>query len=254
MGAVPECAPSYDALETETWKSGRAAHALGMRFSDVGVLSCAWLAGFSVAVRATDWKPLFNGKDLDGWVQKGGKAGYAVDGGEVVGRSVAGTPNSFLCTARSYTNFILELDFKPHPALNSGVQVRSEVFNEPKKLILNGKTNHIPAGRVHGYQVEIDPSKRAWTGGIYDEGRRGWLVDLKTNDVARAALKMGEWNQFRIECVGDGIKTFLNGVPAAQLKDGLTPAGFIGLQVHGVGKNTNQLEMRWRNIRIQELP
>lgn len=247
-------APPYDALETETWKSGRGGHAPGMRFLEICVLSCACVAAVGRQLDAAEWKPLFNGKDLDGWVQKGGKAMYAVEGGMVVGKAVAGTPNSFLCTARNYTNFILELDFKPHPALNSGVQVRSEVFSEPKKLILNGKTNNVPAGRVHGYQVEIDPSKRAWTGGIYDEGRRGWLVDLKTNDTARAALKMGEWNQFRIECVGDEIKTYLNGVAAAQLKDGLTPAGFIGLQVHGVGKNTNQLEMRWRNIRIQELP
>lgn len=211
------------------------------------------LAGLSRAGAEDGWKELFNGRDLTGWVQHGGKAKYAVEGGELVGRAVPGTPNSFLCTTRPFTNFVLELEFKPHPALNSGVQVRSEVREVPYKVVWNGKTNSIPAGRVHGYQVEIDPSKRAWTGGIYDEGRRGWLADLKTNDTARAALKMGEWNRFRIECEDDRIRTFLNGVPAAQLRDSMTPSGFIGLQVHGVGKNTNQLEIRWRNVRIREL-
>lgn len=211
------------------------------------------LAGLSRAGAEDGWKELFNGRDLTGWVQHGGKANYAVEGGELVGKAVPGTPNSFLCTTRAFTNFVLELEFKPHPALNSGVQVRSEVREVPYKVVWNGKTNSIPAGRVHGYQVEIDPSKRAWTGGIYDEGRRGWLADLKTNDTARAALKMGEWNRFRIECEDDRIRTFLNGVPAAQLRDSMTPSGFIGLQVHGVGKNTNQLEIRWRNVRIREL-
>jgi hypothetical protein len=199
------------------------------------------------------WVPLFNGSDLSGWVQRGGKARYLVDGNELIGRAVPGTPNSFLCTSRNYTNFILEVEFKPCPSLNSGIQVRSEASAAPYKVVWKGKTNSIPAGRVHGYQVEIDPSSRAWTGGIYDESRRGWMADLKTNDTARAAFRMGEWNRFRIECQGDVLKTYLNGIPAAELKDSMTSAGFIALQVHSVGKNTNQLEMRWRNIRIQEL-
>jgi hypothetical protein len=106
---------------------------------------------------------------------------------------------------------------------------------------------------VHGYQVEIDPSKRAWTGGIYDEGRRGWLFDLKNNEAARHAFKPEAWNTFRIECKGDLIKTWLNGVPAAELHDAVTPSGFIALQVHGVGKKTEPLKVRFRKIRIKEL-
>ncbi len=210
--------------------------------------------GSSLLAAEARWVPLFNGRNLEGWVQRGGKALYSVDGPELVGRAVPGTPNSFLCTGRSYTNFILELEFKPHPALNSGIQVRSEAAAQAYKVVWNGKTNSIPQGRVHGYQVEIDPSARAWTGGIYDESRRGWMADLKTNAPARAALRMGEWNRFRIECQGDQLKTFLNGIPAVELKDSMTPAGFIALQVHSVGNKTNLLEMRWRNIRIQELP
>ena len=85
------------------------------------------------------------------------------------------------------------------------------------------------------------------------EGRRKWLVDLKNNEPARKAFKQGEWNKFRIECRGDSIKTWLNGVPAADLKDSVTPSGFIGLQVHGVGKKQEPLEVRFRNLRIKEL-
>ncbi|MFM7099824.1 MAG: DUF1080 domain-containing protein, partial [Verrucomicrobiota bacterium] len=107
---------------------------------------------------------------------------------------------------------------------------------------------------VHGYQVEIDPSPRAWTGGLYDEGRRGWLADLKNNEAARMAFRSNDWNALRIECRGDRLRTFLNGVPAADLQDSLTPSGFIGLQVHGVGRRTDPLEIRWRSIRITELP
>ena len=94
---------------------------------------------------------------------------------------------------------------------------------------------------------------RLWSGGIYDESRRGWLKDLAYNHAARKAFKGGEWNHLRIECNGDTIKTWINGVPAAELKDDATPTGFIGLQVHGVGTKTKPLEIRFRNIRLKEL-
>lgn len=205
---------------------------------------------------ADGWLSLFNGKDLDGWIPRGGKAKYRADNGEIIGTSVPNTTNSFLCTKNDYSDFILELEFKVHPDLNSGVQIRSQCFDEPKTVTLGGKEIKIPAGRVHGYQVEIDADVkrgRLWTGGIYDEGRRGWLVDLKNNEPARKAFKPEEWNQFHIECKGDSIKTWLNGVPAAELKDDVTASGFIGLQVHGVGKREEPLEVRFRNLRIKEL-
>ena len=195
-------------------------------------------------------KPLFDGKTLDGWVQKGGKAKYRVEDGEIVGSTVPNTTNSFLCTTKDYDNFILTLEFKVDDELNSGIQIRSH--DKAETVEHNGKTIKVPAGRVHGYQVEIDPKPRAWTGGIYDEGRRGWLNDLSKNEEARKAFKHNEWNTFRIECRGDTIKTFLNGVPAADLKDSLTPSGFIALQVHAVGKKEEPIEVRWRNIRIDE--
>jgi hypothetical protein len=182
----------------------------------------------------------------------------------VVGTSVTNTGNSFLCTARDYGDFVLELEFKVDPKLNSGVQIRSQCFDQATALtdakgqpVTDGKGKHLraPAGRVHGYQVEIDPSARAWSAGIYDEGRRGWLKDLKDKPEAQKAFKQADWNKLRVECRGDSIKTWLNGVPAADLKDGVTPRGFIALQVHGIGndKSKEGTQVRWRNIRIQVL-
>jgi hypothetical protein len=202
---------------------------------------------------AAEEVPIFNGKDLAGWVQRGGQAKYSVEDGAIVGRSVPNTANSFLCTEREYGDFVLELEFRVHPELNSGVQVRSHRYDEPKTVTWQGKEITIAAGRVHGYQVEIDPSDRAWTGGIYDEGRRGWLDDLKDNEPARKAFKPGEWNHLRVECRGPLIKTWLNGVPAAELTDEMDRSGFIALQVHGVGKREEPLEVRWRNLRLNEL-
>lgn len=220
------------------------------------VLTLSALLAIGSAARAADeagFVPLFDGKSLAGWEQHGGKAKYAVEDGMIVGTSVPNTSNSFLCTTKTYGDFILELDYKVDKGLNSGVQVRSECFDHPTTVEWKGKTLKFPADRVHGYQVEIDPSDRAWSGGIYDEGRRGWLNDLKNNEPARKAFKQGDWNHYRIECKGDSIKTWINGVPAADLKDSLTPKGIIALQVHGVGKNEKELHVRFKNIRIKSL-
>ena len=188
-----------------------------------------------------EWMELFDGKSLNGWRQRGGKATYRVEDGQIVGTSTPNTPNSFLCTEKEWDDFELELEFKVDPLLNSGVQIRSNSLPEYHD------------GRVHGYQVEIDPSDRGWTGGIYDEGRRGWLASLAENTAARYAFREGQWNKLRIVAVGDSIQTFLNGVPAADLIDSKTPKGFIGLQVHSVGGERRPLEVRWRNIRLQPI-
>ncbi len=228
------------------------------------------LVAVSSAVAEEGFTPLFNGENLDGWVQRGGEATYEVDadadgGPQIVGTSVASTPNSFLCTDRDYGDFVLEFEVLVDSSLNSGVQFRSQCFDEPQtvKLEVDGpdgeskeQTYKIPAGRVHGYQCEIDPSDRAWSGGVYDEARRGWLYDLKADNraEARSAFKVGEWNHYRIECVGDHLETTVNGVPVAHLHDDVTPEGFIALQVHSVG-SPEQVgkQIRWRNIRIQEI-
>lgn len=202
------------------------------------------LAVYSVAVFADveneNWESLFDGKSLDGWVQRGGRAVYKAEDDCIVGKTVPNSPNSFLCTERTFGDFILEIDFKVDPSLNSGVQIRSESLPEYRN------------GQVHGYQVEIDPSARAWTGGIYDEGRRGWLQNLEGKESAKKAFKQGEWNHFRIEAMGFNVRTWLNGVPAADLVDSMTPRGFIALQVHATGSKEPHT-VRWRNIRILDL-
>ncbi|MCF7847545.1 MAG: DUF1080 domain-containing protein [Kiritimatiellales bacterium] len=198
---------------------------------------------------------LFGGTSFNGWTQKGGEAKYTIENGEIVGTTVPKAQNSFMCTKKCYGDFILELDFKVDPKLNSGIQIRSAAYEKDETVKIGEKTKKFEAGRVHGYQVEIDPSERAYSGGIYDEARRGWLNDLKENEAARKAFKQSEWNHFKVECRGSSIKTWINGVPAADLQDDMTATGFIALQVHGVGKSVEKIgaQVRWRNIKIKEL-
>ncbi|MBP7948232.1 MAG: DUF1080 domain-containing protein [Verrucomicrobiales bacterium] len=192
------------------------------------------------------WTNLIQGDSLAGWKQLGGKAAYVLKDGVIIGTSVPREPNSFLCTEKSFSNFILEYEFSVEDTLNSGVQIRS---------------NSLPDfhnGRVHGYQVEIDADQpnRKWTGGLYEEGRRGWLFNLKDRPAAQNAAKRGgAWNQVRVEAIGPHLKTFVNGVPCADLLDAFTTRGFIGLQVHGVGNDAAKVgkTARWRNLRIQDL-
>lgn len=185
------------------------------------------------------WLSLFNEKDLNGWEQKGGEANYEVKDGMIVGSTVPNTPNSFLTTEKMYDDFILELDFKVDSTMNSGIQIRSNSFPEYQN------------GRVHGYQVEIDPSDRAWSGGIYDEGRRGWLYSLENDSAAQKAFKQNEWNHYRVEAIGDTIKTWVNEIPTAYLIDDKTSEGFIALQVHSIGEDDEPgKQIMWKNVKI----
>ncbi|WOD42203.1 3-keto-disaccharide hydrolase [Hwangdonia lutea] len=209
-------------------------------------LICALTLCFSnneadAQVSNNEWIDLFNGKDLTGWKQLNGTAKYRVENGEIIGTTKTNIPNSFLATEKKYDDFILEFEVLVDPSINSGVQFRSNSF----KAYNNG--------RVHGYQFELDPSDRAFSGGIYDEGRRAWLYPLSLNPKGRKAFKNGVWNRCRIEAIGNSIKTWINGVPCSNLVDDLTPSGFIALQVHGIGSNENLAgkEIKWRNIRIK---
>ncbi len=187
----------------------------------------------------TPWVALFDGESLENWSIKGGEANYEIRDGAIVGSTVRNTPNTFLTTKEMYGDFILELEFKVDPSMNSGIQIRSNSFD------------HYQNGRVHGYQVEIDPSERAWSGGIYDEGRRGWLFSLEDAPEAQKAFNQNEWNKYRIEAIGDTIKTWINGIPAAHLVDDKTPGGFIALQVHSIENDAEEgTEIHWRNINI----
>lgn len=217
------------------------------------------------AFAADNWTDLFNGKDIDGWVQRGGKAKYKVEDGVIVGTSTLDTPNTFLCTPRDYSDFILEYEFKIDPKLNSGVQIRSRSLSSPSELDWDGKKIKIGANVVHGYQIEIDPNpvqNRWWAAGIYDESRRGWLYPgilggnaKEFTEQGRKIFKQNDWNKVRVEAVGDSIKTTLNGTACAEIKDSVTASGFIALQVHGIGKDKEKdgTQVRWRNLRIQEV-
>ncbi len=181
------------------------------------------------------WQDLFNGKNLKGWSVAAGTATYKVEDGAIVGTSRLGTPNTFLRSDRTYGDFILEMLFKVDDGLNSGIQFRS----------------HVTDGRVRGYQYEIDPSSRAWSGGIYDEARLGWLYPLTTNPTAQQAFRPGDWNKVRIEAVGNRIRTWINGVPAADILDAQDADGFIALQVHAIGNpELEGKQIRWKQIRI----
>jgi 3-keto-disaccharide hydrolase len=196
----------------------------------------AIVAAGALTARADEqgFMPLWNGKDLSGWQKVGGGATYRVEGDSIVGEVGPGA-NTFLRTEKTYGDFILKLEAKLDVPGNSGIQIRSHQQNGN--------------GRVFGYQCEIDPSARAWTGGIYDEGRRGWLYPLSEDEKARKAFKAADWNEFVIQAIGPTIKTWVNGVPCADLIDPMDMEGFIALQVHS-GK---QGRIRWRNIRLKDL-
>lgn len=201
-----------------------------------GVLFIASLVLYS----QKEWTTL-SGVSLDNWVKRGGAADYSIKNGVITGITKANSPNTFLCTKQQYGDFILEYEMFVDPEINSGVQIRSEVRQE------NGKE------RVFGYQVETDPSKRNFTGGIYDEGRRKWIYPLSLNEKGRRAFQNGIWNTFRVQAIGNSIQTWVNGVQCANLVDDLTASGFIGLQVHSVraGKGLEGKPIQWRNIRIK---
>ncbi len=205
-------------------------------------LLLAFFCGFAQATfsQVESWTPLFDGMSLRGWKQLNGKALYTVENGEIVGTTVANTTNSFLCTEQDYGDFILELDFKVENAMNSGIQFRS--LSSPD----------YQNGRVHGYQMEVDPTDRAWSGGIYDEARRDWLYIPNINPEGKKAFRIGQWNKYRIEAIGNVLRTWINDIPVSHLIDDMTAKGFIALQVHAIyGDMKEGMKIRWKNIKIQ---
>ena len=193
------------------------------KIANVFLATAATFLFSSYSAFGTDdgWEMLFNGKDFTGFTQLNGKADYSVIDGMMVGTTKLNTPNSFMATEKTYGDFILEVELLVDPSMNSGIQIRSLSKADYRD------------GRVHGYQVEIDPAERAWSGGIYDEARRGW-------------------NHYRIEAIGNSIRTWVNGIPCADLIDDMTPEGFIAFQVHGI-RNPEQegKQIKWRNIHIK---
>jgi hypothetical protein len=201
-------------------------------------LIAIFIIAFCSQTYSQNWESLFNGKNLKGWKVTGGTAPYTVAEGIITGASKNEKLNTFLCTEKTYSDFILELEiFLPH-YLNSGVQFRSNTRQEENGI------------RVFGYQCEVDPTPRKWTGGIYDEGRRKWIYPLSRNPKAQDAFQMATWNTIRIEAHGNEINTFINGQHAGRIVDDMTASGFIGLQVHRVKEEEAGRKVMWKNIRI----
>jgi len=206
-----------------------------------------------------DWIDLFDGETLKGWSIHSGFAKYRVEDGAIVGTAVKGSPNTFLCTDQEYSNFILEFEvFLTDTKLNSGVQFRSKIAPEELTYWLRSEDGEmrpikVPKDRVHGYQVEIARAEGGTSGGIYDEARRAMIREwwIKKGTDASKAFKDGQWNKYRIECKGQSIKIWVNGILTADIQDAMTSTGIIGLQVHDVGNDDTPYEVRWQNIRIQ---
>lgn len=215
-----------------------------MRNYALNVLALTACVSFGCTTMAQTAKPLFDGKTLSGWKKVGGDAKYAVENGMIVGTTVLNTGNTFLITEKEYGDFVLEADLKIiDTAGNSGIQTRSHLDAAGN----NGK------GKLFGRQIELDPSSRKWTGGVYDEGRRGWIYPLDLNQKAQNAFKPGDFNHFKIECIGNTTKTWVNGVPCAYVVDTLDKSGVIGLQVHSIGSNAKRegKHIYFKNIRIK---
>jgi hypothetical protein len=206
------------------------------------------------------WIKLFDGQSLDGWTVHSGSATYTVEDEAIVGQAVKGSPNSFLCTQREFSDFILEFEvFLNDPELNSGVQFRSQIAMQEQVFWFRNQegtyeSHTIPADRVYGYQVEIASEEGGASGGVYDEARRAmmpWWPEKGSKESK--AFKNNQWNSYRIECKGDSIRTIVNGVVITDFRDALSLKGIIGLQVHDVGNDPTPYQVRWKNIRIQVL-
>lgn len=190
---------------------------------------------------------LFNGKDLEGWRKVNGNGEFKVEGDCIVGFGENVKSNTFLRTEKTYGDFDFRFEMKfDDLSGNSGMMFRG--LQKPGE-----------DGRVYSYQCEHDNGKdRAWTAGLYDEARRGWLSPVKGNKEEEAAftkqgqelIKWDDWNQIRILCEGKRIRIWLNGQPRVDFTDDnpeFTPEGFFALQVHS-GESCN---VRWRNLRIK---
>lgn len=220
------------------------------------------VAGNSLrAADAEKWISLFDGKTLTGWKLVQGKAKFEVRDGAIVGYVTDGeTQNTFLATEDdTFTSFIFEAEFRCEAGINSGVNFRSRPADATVK-------------RVYGLQYEFDPTPRALTGGVQEEGgygRRGkdnWLAPDESSGplLAEWQKKHGDqfkpwpaWNTMRIEVRGPKIKTWLNGHLLADLTDDAPvaiPRGFFGLQVHATkDKALFNKAVAFRNLRVRKL-
>lgn len=199
----------------------------------------------AISQNGSGWETLFDGKSLDGWKLMTGKAEYKVENGVIIGTTVMNSPNSFLVSDKKFSgDFILELEAMiTDTASNSGIQFKSNFDPSGNK----------GQGKIFGYQFEIDPSARMWSGGVYDEARREWIYPGSLNAKAQTVLTVNEFHKIKIECFGNTIKTWLDGKAIAYVVDTLTKnEGLIALQVHSISnENQKGLKLCWKNIRVK---
>lgn len=214
-----------------------------MKFVLTWIALVPLLAGVAQAADTGEWQSLFDGKSLSGWRVVNGTASYEVIDGAIVGTTTAGSPNSFLATDRRFGDFVLEFEARQTVGpTNSGVQFRSQ--SKPEVM----------DGRVHGPQMDLDPSERQWTGGLYDEAMTGWWYPGSLNPQP-GLYQFNEWNKFRIEAVGRSMRTWVNGQLSAYVLDATYQDGFIALQVHSIDEPEDAgRKIHWRNLRIKEHP
>jgi quinoprotein glucose dehydrogenase len=201
------------------------------------------------------WTDLFDGKSLDGWVHLNGSHRYTVEDGSIVGRTVPGSRNSFLCTTKEFGNFELELDVMVDSVTNSGIQIRSQV-----RPFTIGDGYDLRAGRVNGPQVEMQRNHKKGTpttGLIYGEALgTGWLSSEEKIQNGHHHLYDDGWNKLRIVAKGPRIQTWVNGNLVEDLVNDdvyrTHPQGFIGLQMHGM-EDGRLYTMRWKNVRIKPI-
>lgn len=184
---------------------------------------------------------LYNGKDLSGWTPKGGTCKFEAKGDVIVGTCVKGSPSTYLSTEKEYANFIFTCEMKWIVDGNTGVMFRAKA----KK----GKKYET----VYGPQAEMEglAQGRGWSGGIYGQSCGGYFYPLwlDAHKDARAALKKDEFNRITIKAEGNNVKTWINGIPAANWDTEEYMKGFFSLQIHSGSKG----EVQFRNIKIKEL-
>ncbi|NND11016.1 MAG: DUF1080 domain-containing protein, partial [Flavobacteriaceae bacterium] len=168
------------------------------------LLACLCLIGLLMSCNNTEttesgFVELFNGKDLDGWVNHGTEKWY-VDNGELICESGPDAQYGYLSTEAFYDDFELSVDFIQEANGNSGIFFRSTVDGT----------------KVSGWQVEVAPPGNH-SGGIYESYGRGWLI--QPDAEKDKALKMGEWNTMKIRAVGPKITTWLNGTKMIEIED-----------------------------------
>ncbi len=186
-----------------------------------------------------EWTSLFNGEDLEGWTNPYEWGEAEVVDGEI---RLQADEKFFLVTEEAYDDFVFEGEVRvPDRESNSGIQFRSNV-----------DTNE-----VYGYQAEVDPSDRAWSGGLYDEGRRGWLHPAEGDSTAGVefredhgdAFNPTDWNEYRIRAEGDSLEIWVNGEQTTAYRDTVDQEGVIGIQHHGEDGKV----YRFRDLRIRPI-